>query len=424
MSTTRGRCVALMALAWWCSGELASPGQLFPSDENQVRVQERGGTVYVDNPQAAVWPRQSGMPAKLVEEQAFGADMSPRDAILGAITGVAVDNEGNVFVVDRQAGRLVSFQADGSVRWAAGRTGQGPGELSRPGGLVLGDSATLYLLNAGGTQIDIWSTNGEYQDTHRLVDLGIPRAALAGFEPPDLLVLHRATTEVLGKELFVVDVRSWSLVSRFTGTVAPSLSGPVYNRAVSFRAAVAGPFVWLGNSGEYVLRAYTLQGRLTRVISVDAEYLRRTAFQSDDRELTGFMNLGELRPPVMLPGGHLLVSASWPTNVDEPDEFLRRRRAEGLEVEWACSLDLFDKDGRFLGSTVWSGTMEPEFGLPVVFHFSLSSAVVVGTTIKKRRLCRCRPGRPFHFTNADFPRAEWTVPMRPSAAGRLTRSFL
>jgi hypothetical protein len=81
-----------------------------------------------------------------------------------------------------------------------------------------------------------------------------------------------------------------------------------------------------------------------------------------------FVHLGELSPPITLSSGHLLVYAFWPMNVDDPDAFagLSSSRGERPEIQWACSLDVFDADGRFLASSVWEGMREPEVGRPAV----------------------------------------------------------
>lgn len=318
-----------------------------------------------ENDRAAVWPHEEGLPARFELEQVFGADMHPAAAMLGGISGVAVDESGNVFIVDYRSGRLVSFAEDGSVRWSSGRKGEGPGEFNRPGSLVIvGDE--LLIMNGGGTRIDLWNTSGEYIRTQRLVDAGVPRARLIGLQSPDALIVNRRMPTALGTKVSIINIEgAWEVVGEFKAIVEDN-DAPLFNQSISLSATLVDGMVWVGNKGSYILRGYDLQGRLIRTISVAAEYLQEPGFHTGDAWV--FVDLGELRAPVALPSGHLLVYASWPTNVEDPAAFARRRAVEGrdLEIMWACSLDLFDANGEFVGSTVWEGTREPRFGRPAI----------------------------------------------------------
>jgi len=270
---------------------------------------ERAGVVHASNPDAAVWPGQLGLPFSLALEQVFGVDAAPAEAMLGRIGPSAIgdDDDGNVYVRDGDFGRLLSFRADGSVRWSAGKKGPGPGEIQGAGYLAVGDGS-LFLLEQQGTRFDIFEAMVSERE----------------FEPSRI-------------------------------------------RSTAIDANTDDRWVWVGNKGEYVLRAFSREGELRRTISTGADYLRRPGFFNEGGRIA-FVNLGELAAPIRLSSGHLLAHASWPMNVDDPDAFagLSVTRGERPEVQWACSLDVFDADGRFLGSSVWEGMREPEVGRPAL----------------------------------------------------------
>lgn len=330
---------------------------------------ERAGVVHASNPDAAVWPKQLGMPFSLALEQVFGVDAAPAEAMLGRIgpAAIGVDDDGNVYVRDGDFGRLLSFRADGSVRWSAGRKGPGPGEIQGAGYLAVGDGS-LFLLEQQGTRFDIWSTEGEYLRSETLAALGAPRSRLAGYQRPGFLILNRSTVSALGTGVTVIDVRgAWRVSGHFEAMVSEREFEPSRTRSTAIDANTDDRWVWVENNGEYVLRAFSREGELLRTISTEADYLRRPGFFNEGGRIA-FVNLGELAAPIRLSSGHLLAHASWPMNVDDPDAFagLSVTRGERPEVQWACSLDVFDADGRFLGSSVWEGMREPEVGRPAL----------------------------------------------------------
>ena len=73
-------------------------------------------------------------------------------------------------MLDGQASQLVAFAADGSVRWVAGRGGEGPGEFDNARGLALSGDSTLAIVNRGSNRLDFWDTSGEYLRSGALND--------------------------------------------------------------------------------------------------------------------------------------------------------------------------------------------------------------------------------------------------------------
>src|SRR5690606_3979357 len=64
---------------------------------------------------------------------------------LGLVSGVALDAAGNVYAIDRLAGKVWVFDAQGRLRASVGRKGEGPGELDSPTGPGIGPDGRLYV---------------------------------------------------------------------------------------------------------------------------------------------------------------------------------------------------------------------------------------------------------------------------------------
>lgn len=315
---------------------------------------------------AALWPNHEGLPLRFTPVQVFGSD-TEESRLLGRIStsSVAVDGAGNIFIRDVDFGRISSFTPDGQLSWSRGRKGEGPGEIQGGGGLALA-GGNLIALERNSTRIDIWTKEGQYIRSHSLSEFGLPSGRLAGVYPDGLVVLHRSMATALGTEVFVFDSgAAWKLAGKFEAIVSRGTNVQM-NRGTAIDVAVEGESIWVGNKGTYLLTAYDRNGSVQRTLSTGADYLRRPGYYSGEGRMS-FINLGGLMAPVTLSSGHLLVYAAWPMNVEDSDDFARRRAEHraATDIEWACSLDLFSADGNLVGSSVWEGTRAPEVGRPI-----------------------------------------------------------
>ena len=75
---------------------------------------------------------------------------------------IALDDDGNAFVLDSSANRVDKYNA--RLRWskAWGKKGRGAGEFSQPESLALGPDSYLYVLDRGNDRIQRFTRNGEF----------------------------------------------------------------------------------------------------------------------------------------------------------------------------------------------------------------------------------------------------------------------
>jgi hypothetical protein len=79
----------------------------------------------------------------------IGRSEGPEPYLLGQISGIEVDAEGRVYVADGQAHEIRVFSPQGEFLHAAGGSGAGPGELSRPCCLALDPEGHLWVRDTG-----------------------------------------------------------------------------------------------------------------------------------------------------------------------------------------------------------------------------------------------------------------------------------
>jgi hypothetical protein len=75
----------------------------------------------------------------------IGAAERPPEQVFGAVTGLAQDRSGHLYVLDTRLGQVSVFDSLGRRTEVIGRPGRGPGEFMRALSIALRDDSTLYV---------------------------------------------------------------------------------------------------------------------------------------------------------------------------------------------------------------------------------------------------------------------------------------
>lgn len=123
-----------------------------------------GDTVVVRTVDGSVW----GGERTLVEEIRIGTLEGPAETTFGRVANVGVDASGRIHVVDAQARTVRVFDPAGTYLHSVGHEGEGPGELQQPSGIAFHPDGRLLVRDFGNTRINVYSADGEPLDTWRL----------------------------------------------------------------------------------------------------------------------------------------------------------------------------------------------------------------------------------------------------------------
>ncbi len=82
-------------------------------------------------------------------------------------TGIAVAEDGTVFVADTGNDRVTVFDGDGGFLWTFGGSGEGPGEFRRPMDVDLDAEGQVYVAELGGDRVQVFRPRGELVRTIR-----------------------------------------------------------------------------------------------------------------------------------------------------------------------------------------------------------------------------------------------------------------
>lgn len=102
-----------------------------------------------------------GAPAKPTYEAAFGKEGSANGQFSHP-ADVAVDAQGNLWVVDENGNRLEKFSRKGEFITALGSPGAGNGQFQRPTAVAVDEGGHLWVTDAGNKRVEEFSEEGSY----------------------------------------------------------------------------------------------------------------------------------------------------------------------------------------------------------------------------------------------------------------------
>jgi len=333
------------------------------------RTEERDGLTWILNTGPGVWGDADPPPVGFELEQTFGVALAPEEAMLGSIGSLDVDDEGSVYVLDRQSGRLVAFGAEGDVRWRVGSEGEGPGQFQRPRGMALDGAGSLFVANQGGGVLDQFDLSGSFLGRYPFRPSGLSTFSLDGFLASGRMVGHDFLGGTVGTRLAVMRRgEPLELVADGEIDLYPELEIPA-GVSAGVGVGVAGEEVMVGHDGRYEIRVFDGELDPVRVVArPDVDHLVRAGVAFVDGGRGGIAPMSQLAPPLVFPDGRWLVYSSWPTGVEDPDEWVRRtmldRQAAPERGPQGRALDFFAPDGRYLGGLHWVGEGGPGIGRP------------------------------------------------------------
>ncbi|MCJ7627150.1 MAG: hypothetical protein MUO50_02065 [Longimicrobiales bacterium] len=112
---------------------------------------------------APVW----GAAPRLVEEVRIGSLDGAEEYTFGMIGGVAVMEDGTIWVGDRHLSAIRKYGPDGAYTGQIGRKGEGPGEFSYPFGMRVLPDGRVAVWDDGAIRISLFSAAGDFLDSFR-----------------------------------------------------------------------------------------------------------------------------------------------------------------------------------------------------------------------------------------------------------------
>ncbi len=306
----------------------------------------------VQNPVYGEWQDRDQPPIRFELEQTYGSEEDGEEFMFSAshgIVGPVADSSGNIYLLDRERSKLLSFDREGNLRWQTGKEGRGPGDFLLPNGIVI-RKEYLFLDNLYGTRIDQYDLKGNFITSMLLPSDGIRSAQVKGLLDNGLLVTSSPLFGAAGSRISILDVSdSLSLVNQFDVKVLQDLNISS-GTSITFNISVVDSLIASGNFGKYAMKFYNMKGERVKTITRDFSKLVRPG-TFNNGSVRASRLFGGLNAPIKLSQQYFITTINWPINIDNPDEYVRKSvNGSAPDVQFAFSLDLYRHDGALLYS--------------------------------------------------------------------------
>jgi hypothetical protein len=332
------------------------------------------GAVLVSNPRDGVWDERTAW--HVIEQVRIGTLEGDGPDMFGGIGSIEVDQNGNIYVYDRQALELRVFDPTGEHIRTVGREGGGPGEFKQVIGMDWAPDGTLWVVDPGNNRISVFDTSGTYVTSHRTIGNVIISPWPGGFDTTGTFYNYGIDTEAEAEEQLVMVRYDANMEPADTFQMPRYDAGDAYFElrtansfwrmsipfmpGMSWQLARTGD-IWFGVTGDYRLYKTNLNGDTLRIVS--REYQPIAVTEADvERELEGFDDflreggkVDRSRIPKVKPAFRTFflddANRLWVMPMTSSDD-------EGR------LLDVFDSEGRYLGRVELPFAMQ-RYPLPI-----------------------------------------------------------
>lgn len=326
----------------FCALAVGPFSQTATSQQAEVRIEN--GVRIVRNPATPVkGPGGKTAAVSIVEDLVIGDDTSREDHWFGFLNALDADASGRIYTVDPKNVRIRIFGPDGSLVKAFGRKGQGPGEFSGPGGIVVAPDGTFIVSDVLNARLSYFSRDGAHLKytlfgTERISGLAVDRRS-------DLYIIRtqmpqngRQNWELIkcGPDLKLIrTVHSISIIYR--GRAFPLLPDRIF-----FGLAGADRLVWMV-SNDYSIQVEDASGK--PIMRILKERQTRKITEKDKARIISKTFPGGAPPELEAEFPETFPAAS-ALMIDERGRiYVRTYETDG---RGASAVDVFDTDGLYV----------------------------------------------------------------------------
>ncbi len=327
-----------------------------------------GGAVSVSNPIDGVWDSRTAW--RVVEEVRIGTLEGDGPDMFGSIGSMEVDENGNIYVYERQALELRVFGPNGEHVRTVGREGGGPGEFKQVIGMDWAADGTLWIVDPGNNRISVFDTAGTYVTSHRTIGNYIISPWPGGFDTTGAFYNYGIDTEADAEEQLVMVRYDDNMEPADTFQVPRYDAGDAYfdlrtknsfwRMSIPFMPGMQWQLsrtgdIWFGVTGDYRLFKTNLTGDTLRVVS--REYQPVAVTEADIEQslerFDDFLREGGKVDRSRIPG----VKPAFRTLFLDDANRLWVMPMTSNDNEGRL-LDVFDSEGRYLGRVELPFVME------------------------------------------------------------------
>ena len=312
------------------------------------KIYEEQGVTIIENEGPGLWEKTPLKQIKFEEDLSIGEETGKDYLMFRDELDVAVDSEGNIYILDIGNQRVIKFNENGEFIWETGRSGQGPGEFqSRPYqsnySVHLTPSEDIAVMDE--RRVHFFDKNSDYQKTLRLER----RIWDFDFFPDGKLLISLTLLSKIGNS-----AAFYSSDGQFESAFPDEYIYETIKSRIGIvcgaRYIVHSDKVYVSLPGPYEIREYDFKGKLLRKIRRDLKI--ESPFIKTLEEGRSWQTSDVSGPCFVSPDGNIVNFVTLVEEKEKVKQMIRGVERTWTPLEFHKSLDFFNSEGQFLGSHV------------------------------------------------------------------------
>ncbi|MFH1975286.1 MAG: 6-bladed beta-propeller [Pseudomonadota bacterium] len=299
------------------------------------KIENKNGVKIIINPKE---PWFSEDIFELKDELTIGEAEGQKESMFSRISGIAVDNEERIYVLDYKEAHIRVYDVNGDYLKTIGRAGQGPGELALPYSICLTEQDQIMIQDLNNHRMLFFSLDGKYLKSISTAEF-IMVGSWVDSQGDIIGLVSTSGPEEQILELKKFNQKLVTLNSFYSFSRARKRSGFNPFMPELCWAVDSNDFIICGYSENYEIQIFNPEGKTIRKIIKDFEKVSITA---DERE----------RAKKRLPGPMKLDAPKYhpafqSITVDDVGRIFVQTW-EKTKDKSAFFFDIFDSKGRYI----------------------------------------------------------------------------
>lgn len=253
-------------------------------------IEEKDGMIIVKNPIEPIYGEGA---FNLEEELSIGETEGQEEYMLSSPRSTAVDDEGNIYVLDLKESHIKVFDNEGIYRLTIGRRGQGPGEFQGPLGIQITAKNEILVNNLTSSRLIYYSLKGEFLREDQMT--GIPRSLLKMDSNFDYICAYPKPEHIFKVALEKYDSSQKKLFSITEVELNNTENYYALAKSIIFNVTNKNEIIW-AITDKYEIMITDAVGNLTRKIIRDYD-----SVEISEKEKKNFLKQIPLSPGVKFP---------------------------------------------------------------------------------------------------------------------------
>lgn len=320
------------------------------SSANAQKIKTVDGVLVVTNPKNPAPPK--GTPTKMVLKEELSIGEGEREEeMFFQMTGVTVDDNGHIYILDREENIIKVFDSKGKFVRSFGKQGQGPGEMNGPIGIRITPNNELMVEDVLSQRLAFFSLEGKFLRnliTAKALGLALVRIDSKG--------------NIMGQQIVPAEGKLTREVKKYDSELNPLFTIAVHDFPNVLEGKI-DPFdlvfyfelskddtIYYGNLKDYKIEVFSSEGKLVKRILKEYNPVKITEEDKEEMMTRIPPEAAPIKDRIEFPKNYPACQGFY---LDDQGRLIVRTWERGKE-RGEFYHDVFDEEGRYIAKVLLS----------------------------------------------------------------------